>query len=153
MNLLLVEDDQMLGETICDGARQSGWHIDHVSDARAARAVLVDHAYAAVLLDIGLAEESGLSVLRSMRTRYDSTPVLILTARGQLSERRGLYARTASHAVSRSCGQSFRQHSQEQSAGRQGEPDFDRIGLRVPFLSLTYPAHRSPSPGHISSLR
>jgi two-component system OmpR family response regulator len=87
MNLLLVEDDQMLGESICDGARQSGWHIDHVCDAKAARGVLVDHAYAAVLLDIGLPGDSGLSVLRTMRGRYDPTPVLILTARGQLSER------------------------------------------------------------------
>ncbi|SHH96096.1 response regulator transcription factor [Pollutimonas bauzanensis] len=87
MKLLLVEDDQMLGETICDGARQSGWHIDRVGDANAARNALVDHAYAAVLLDIGLPGDSGLAVLRTMRTRYDTTPVLILTARGQLSER------------------------------------------------------------------
>ncbi len=87
MNLLLVEDDQMLGESICDGARQSGWHIDHVRDAKAARSALVDHAYAAVLLDIGLPGDSGLSVLRKMRGRYDPTPVLILTALGQLSER------------------------------------------------------------------
>ncbi|MGQ5289283.1 response regulator transcription factor [Pectobacterium actinidiae] len=87
MNLLLVEDDQMLGESICDGARLSGWHIDHVFDAKAARVALVDHAYAAVLLDIGLPGDSGLSVLRTMRGRYDPTPVLILTARGKLSDR------------------------------------------------------------------
>jgi two-component system OmpR family response regulator len=87
MNLLLVEDDQMLGESICDGARQSGWHIDHVGDARSARTALLDHVYSAVLLDIGLPGDSGLSVLRAMRASYDATPVLILTARGQLSER------------------------------------------------------------------
>ncbi|MBK0002938.1 response regulator transcription factor [Erwinia sp. S38] len=87
MNILLVEDDQMLGESICDGARLSGWHIDHVFDAKAARGALVDHAYAAVLLDIGLPGDSGLSVLRTMRGRYDPTPVLILTARGKLSDR------------------------------------------------------------------
>ncbi|WP_313275027.1 response regulator transcription factor [Stenotrophomonas sp.] len=87
MNLLLVEDDHFLAETICDGGRQSGWHVDHVGDANAAKIALVDHAYAAVLLDIGLPRESGLVVLRNMRARYDATPVLILTARGQLSER------------------------------------------------------------------
>jgi two-component system OmpR family response regulator len=87
MKLLLVEDDQMLGETVFGGARQNGWHVDHVIDAGSARTALVDHAYTAVLLDIGLPGDSGLSVLRSMRSRYDSTPVLILTARGQLSER------------------------------------------------------------------
>lgn len=87
MNLLLVEDDQMLSETICDGARQSGWNIEHVYDAQAARVALLDHTYAAVLLDIGLPGDSGFTVLRFMRGRYDATPVLILTARGQLSER------------------------------------------------------------------
>jgi two-component system OmpR family response regulator len=87
MNLLLVEDDAMLAEAVCDGARQNGWQIDHADRAAAARAALVDHAYAAVLLDIGLPGDSGLTVLRAMRARYDVTPVLMLTARGQLSER------------------------------------------------------------------
>jgi two-component system OmpR family response regulator len=88
MHLLLVEDDDMLGEAVCDGARQSGWSIDRVGNASAARIALIDHAYAAVLLDLGLpGGESGLTVLRSMRSRYDPTPVLILTARDQLSER------------------------------------------------------------------
>ena len=88
MYLLLVEDDDLLGEAVCDGARQSGWSIDHVGDAAAARIALIDHSYAAVLLDLGLpGRESGLTVLRSMRNRHDPTPVLILTARDQLSER------------------------------------------------------------------
>lgn len=93
LNLLLVEDDLMLAETVCDGIRQHAWGIDHVSDAAAAKLALVEHSYAAVLLDLGLPGDSGLTVLKKMRERYDSTPVLILTARGQLSERiRGLDA-------------------------------------------------------------
>ncbi|MDE1164717.1 MAG: response regulator transcription factor [Pseudomonas sp.] len=87
MHLLLVEDDAMLAEAICDGARQHGWSIDHVKDTAQARLVLVDHAYSAVLLDLGLPKESGLSVLKTMRGRHDATPAVILTARGQLSER------------------------------------------------------------------
>lgn len=77
----------MVADAICDGARQNAWNIDHVSDVAAARVALLDHAYTAVLLDLGLARESGLTVLKAMRARYDVTPVLILTARGQLSER------------------------------------------------------------------
>jgi two-component system, OmpR family, response regulator len=93
LNLLLVEDDLMLAETVCDGIRQHAWGIDHVRDAAAAKLALVEHAYAAVLLDLGLPGDSGLTVLKKMRERYDSTPVIILTARGQLSERiRGLDA-------------------------------------------------------------
>jgi two-component system OmpR family response regulator len=77
----------MLAEAVCDGASQNAWNIDHVGDAAAAKIALLDHAYSVVLLDLGLPGESGLSVLKTMRARYDVTPVLILTARGQLSER------------------------------------------------------------------
>jgi two-component system, OmpR family, response regulator len=93
VNLLLVEDDTMLAEAICDGVRQHQWRIDHVGSAGAAKAALVDHAYAAILLDIGLPGDSGLTVLRFLRERYDTIPVILLTARGQLSDRiRGLDA-------------------------------------------------------------
>jgi two-component system OmpR family response regulator len=87
VHLLLVEDDAMLAEAVCDAARQIAWTIDHVGDAASARMALIDHLYDAVLLDIGLPGDSGLTVLRALRGRYDVTPVLILTARGQLSER------------------------------------------------------------------
>ncbi|MGH8447485.1 MAG: response regulator transcription factor [Solimonas sp.] len=87
MQILLVEDDAMLAEAICDGARQNAWTVEHVGDAAAARLALVDHDYAVVLLDLGLPGDSGLTVLKALRKRHDATPVLILTARGQLSER------------------------------------------------------------------
>jgi two-component system OmpR family response regulator len=87
VHLLLVEDDAMLAEAVCDAARQIAWTVDHVGDAAAAKLALVDHVYEAVLLDLGLPGDSGLAVLRTLRGRYDVTPVLILTARGQLSER------------------------------------------------------------------
>lgn len=76
MHILLVEYDPMMGEAICDGARQSGWSIDCVPEALAARTALIDHDYSPVLLDIGLPGESGLTVLRAMRRRYDATPFL-----------------------------------------------------------------------------
>lgn len=87
MNLLLVEDDSLLADAICDGVRQQDWLISHAATATAARLALQEHTYSAILLDIGLPGESGLEVLRWLRERYDATPVLILTARGQLSER------------------------------------------------------------------
>ncbi|MEF7617479.1 response regulator transcription factor [Aquincola sp. MAHUQ-54] len=87
MHLLLVEDDDMLADAVCDAARQNGWRIDRVGEAAGARVALVDHAYSAVLLDLSLPGDSGLAVLKGMRGRYDVTPVLILTARTLLSER------------------------------------------------------------------
>ena len=91
MHLLLVEDDAMLADAVCSSARQNAWTIDCAVDALAAKLALVDHAFDAVLLDLGLPHDSGLSVLQDLRARYDSTPVLIVTARSQLSDRiRGL---------------------------------------------------------------
>ncbi|CDG85927.1 response regulator transcription factor [Janthinobacterium agaricidamnosum] len=87
MNILLVEDDALLADAICDGVRQQEWAIEHAANADTAKAALLNHAYSVIVLDIGLPGASGLSVLRWMRERYDATPVLIITARGQLSER------------------------------------------------------------------
>lgn len=91
--ILLVEDDQMLGRALSSALGQDGWRVVHCKDAGSARAALVDHAFVAVLLDLGLPGGSGLEVLATIRSRYDPTPVLIITARDQLSDRvRGLDA-------------------------------------------------------------
>jgi two-component system OmpR family response regulator len=91
--LLLVEDDRMLGDALAAALAQDGWSIDRAGDAASARLALIDHGYTAVLLDLGLPRGSGLDVLASLRQRYDTTPVLIITARDQLSDRvRGLDA-------------------------------------------------------------
>lgn len=91
--LLLVEDDRMLGDALAAALAQDGWAIDRAEDVASARLALVDHGYTAVLLDLGLPRGSGLDVLAALRQRYDTTPVLIITARDQLSDRvRGLDA-------------------------------------------------------------
>jgi two-component system OmpR family response regulator len=87
MNLLLVEDDDMLGQAVIAGLQRADCHVDWVKDPDAARFHLREHGYAAVLLDLGLPKASGLTVLQWMRARHDATPVLIVTARDQLSER------------------------------------------------------------------
>ncbi len=85
--LLLVEDDAMLGDALAEALAGDGWAVDRARDVAQARLALVEHGYAAVLLDLGLPQGSGLDVLRAMRQRYDPTPVLIITARDQLSDR------------------------------------------------------------------
>lgn len=91
--ILLVEDDRMLGDALTAALKQDAWEIDRAEDAIAAKLALLDGVYAAVLLDLGLPHGSGIEVLRALRLRYDTTPVLIVTARDQLSDRiRGLDA-------------------------------------------------------------
>ena len=86
-SILLVEDDRMLSDAVASALRQDAWHVDVAHDARAAQIALVDHAYAALLLDLGLPGGSGIDVLRALRGRYDATPALVITARDQLRDR------------------------------------------------------------------
>jgi two-component system, OmpR family, response regulator len=91
--ILLVEDDRMLGDALTAALKQDAWKVDRAEDVVAAKLALLDGVYAAVLLDLGLPNGSGIDVLRALRLRYDTTPVLIVTARDQLSDRiRGLDA-------------------------------------------------------------
>lgn len=87
LRILLVEDDPMLGDALHTALAQEGTHVEWVRDMMQARLALVDHGYQAVLLDLGLPDGSGLALLRHLRTSYDATPVVIITARDRLSDR------------------------------------------------------------------
>ena len=94
MRLLLVEDDRMIGASLRDALRLEGHAVDWVRDATAAQATLASERFDLVLLDLGLppgpagaAVRDGLDVLREMRSRGNSTPVIVLTARDGVGSR------------------------------------------------------------------
>jgi len=87
MRLLLVEDDRMIGDTLRAALRLDGYAVDWVRDAAAAQSTLASERFDLVLLDLGLPKGDGLDVLRALRARHDSTPVIVLTARDGLGDR------------------------------------------------------------------
>jgi two-component system, OmpR family, response regulator QseB len=87
MRLLLVEDDEMIGETIAEAMRQTGYAIDWAHDAREADLSLLHDLYDLVMLDLGLPKGDGLSVLKAYRQRQGNAPVIILTARDAVQSR------------------------------------------------------------------
>jgi len=87
VRLLLVEDDTMIGESVRKGLRQDGFTIDWVQDGNAAETAIDGGNYDMVLLDIGLPKKSGLDVLKSLRQRRISLPVMLLTARDAIGDR------------------------------------------------------------------
>lgn len=87
MRLLLVEDDQMIGHSLRTALRQEGWAVDWVRDGRAAEDTLSTEPVDLVLLDLGLPGRDGLDVLRRVRGRGVTTPVIIITARDALEDR------------------------------------------------------------------
>jgi two-component system response regulator QseB len=81
MRILLVEDDELLGDGLQAGLRQAGFTTEWLKDGVHAKTALAANEYAAVVLDLGLPRMDGMSVLRDMRAAGNSTPVLVLTAR------------------------------------------------------------------------
>lgn len=93
MKILLVEDDPTLGDAVMRAIRQAGFAVDWTRDGVEADNALADYAYDAVLLDLGLPRREGLEVLRRLRKRGTTLPVMILTARDSVEDRvRGLDA-------------------------------------------------------------
>jgi two-component system OmpR family response regulator/two-component system response regulator QseB len=87
MRVLLVEDDELLGEGLRAGLTQAGFAVDWVRDGADALHALETEAFAAVTLDLGLPGVGGLAVLRRLRARGNKVPVLILTARDAVDDR------------------------------------------------------------------
>jgi two-component system, OmpR family, response regulator QseB len=87
MRVLLVADDRMIAQGLQTALRQDGYAVDWMADGRAADAALRNARFDLVLLDLGLPERDGLSVLRELRRRGDATPVIILTARDDTQDR------------------------------------------------------------------
>jgi DNA-binding response OmpR family regulator len=91
MRILVVEDDALLGDAMQVGLRGLGFAVDWLRDGAAAEAALRSEAFSAVVLDLGLPRLVGLELLRTIRTRGDKTPVIVVTARDALDDRvRGL---------------------------------------------------------------
>jgi DNA-binding response OmpR family regulator len=87
MRLLIVEDNEELAELLAKGLQTAGYESDVLSTVEDARVVLSTTHYAALILDLGLPDGDGLSLLREIRNRNNSIPVLVLTARGGLNDR------------------------------------------------------------------
>lgn len=87
MKILLVEDDLRLARNLMDALGQAGFVADHEADGREAwfRGDVTD--YDAVILDLGLPSMDGLAVLKRWRAAGRGFPILVLTARGDWTDR------------------------------------------------------------------
>jgi two-component system OmpR family response regulator len=91
VRLLVVEDDAKLARALGRGLRHEGYAVDVVGDGDAAVMQAAVWEYDAIVLDVMLPVRDGLEVCRALRERECWAPVLMLTARGQVSDRiRGL---------------------------------------------------------------
>lgn len=89
MRVLLVEDDPLLGDGIRTGLKHYGHTVDWVKDGKSAHDVIhsTHENFDVVVLDLGLPKMSGLDVLKNMREKNLTTPVVVLTARETVDDR------------------------------------------------------------------
>ncbi len=93
MRVLLVEDDQLIGNGIVAGLRKHGIAVRHVTTAQDAEASHREDTFHALVLDLGLPDRDGMDLLASIRVFEPQLPVLILTARDAIDHRlKGLHA-------------------------------------------------------------
>ena len=91
MKLLLVEDQVEIAEFIQRGLQEAHYYVTVAPDGEAGLQLALERSFALIILDIMLPRRDGWSVCRELRERRISTPILMLTARAEVSDRvRGL---------------------------------------------------------------
>jgi DNA-binding response OmpR family regulator len=87
MRLLVLEDDDLLGAAVQKGLTRSGYAVDWIRLGNDLPVAMRTHEYGAVLMDLGLPDTCGETLLKSIRVRNPSIPVVVMTARGGIHDR------------------------------------------------------------------
>ncbi len=93
MRILIIEDDAQIASFIVKGLSELGFTVDHASDGRDGWLMAATEPYAAIVVDRMLPGMDGLAIVQGLRASGSTTPVLILSALGQVDDRvKGLRA-------------------------------------------------------------
>lgn len=87
MRVLVVEDEETIAREVQAALRQAGYVVDHARDGENAWFRASTEDYDGLVLDLGLPRLDGLTVLRRLRAEGSRTPIIVLTARGNWTER------------------------------------------------------------------
>ncbi len=91
MRVLLIEDDQMIGEAVQGALKDVSYAVDWINNGQTALDVLGYQHYDMILLDLGLPGKDGLFVLKAIRAKNNPVPLLIISARDNVEDKvRGL---------------------------------------------------------------
>jgi len=87
VRILIVEDEAMLADALVRALTQAAHNVDLIRTGEEADRALATEQYDLVILDVGLPKMSGFDVLRNLRARRSTTPVLIVTAHDAVEDR------------------------------------------------------------------
>jgi len=87
MRLLVVEDNEKLGTLVCQGLKAAGFDSDRAVCVADAQDAISASSYAAMIVDLGLPDGDGKTLVLNLRSRGNAVPVLMLTARGTVEDK------------------------------------------------------------------
>jgi two-component system OmpR family response regulator len=87
MRVLLIEDDQSVADYIVKSLQENGFVVDHVVDGNDGLVAVAQGEYDVMIIDRMLPQVDGLTIVRSMRSADNNTPVLVLSALGEVDDR------------------------------------------------------------------
>ena len=87
MRILIVEDDEVIATTMSRGLTLHGYVVDHVPSAEAASTALLNEQFDLAIVDLGLPQEDGTSLVRRIRRTNRMLPVVVVTARDSIADR------------------------------------------------------------------
>jgi two-component system OmpR family response regulator len=87
MRVLLIEDDVETGAYIAKGLKQAGHVVDHAADGKDGLFLALEHLYDVMVVDRMLPALDGLTLIKTLRSTNNHTPVLILSALGEVDDR------------------------------------------------------------------
>ena len=87
MRVLIIEDDQQIASFVSKGLQQAGFAVDHVSDGEVGLEMAQRNSYDVMIIDIMLPGLDGFSVIEDLRSKGNTTPILVLSARGSLDDK------------------------------------------------------------------
>ncbi|HKB88386.1 MAG TPA: response regulator transcription factor [Patescibacteria group bacterium] len=87
MRILVVEDEHKIAASIKRGLEQEGYAVDVAYDGETGYDLASSESYEVIILDLMLPKMDGMAVCKKLRQQENHTPVLILTARGELNDR------------------------------------------------------------------
>lgn len=87
MKLLVVEDEHKIANSIKRGLEQEGYAVDVAYDGEEGYDLASSESYGVIVLDLMLPKMDGMSICKKLRVEENQTPILILTARGELNDK------------------------------------------------------------------
>jgi two-component system, OmpR family, response regulator len=152
MKLLIIEDDRDTAAYLVKGLRESGHAVDHAGDGESGLELAMTNQYDALIIDRMLPGRDGLSIISTLRADGNATPVLILSALGEVDDRvQGLIAGGDDYLIKPYAFSELL--ARLQALVRRVQPEQQRTLLRVADLELDCLKRKVTRAGHKIALQ